>query len=122
MVALVTPAALVANGELPSARPSAMKETDPAPLGGKDVVVEVDETFIGPQGYEFVNGKGWMQKRGGGDKHKVVTLVERNGRARSIKVERLTAADMRAVVFGNASTDSTLMTDEANYDRNIGKT
>ena len=42
----------------------AMAEYDPAPLGGKDKVVEADETFHGPSDYVFVSGKGWQQKAG----------------------------------------------------------
>lgn len=36
----------------------AMGETPEGPLGGKDKVVEVDETFIGRPDYIFVNGRG----------------------------------------------------------------
>src|SRR4051794_22665839 len=39
----------------------AMTDTDPAPLGGKDKIVEADETYIGragdPKDKVFVNGK-----------------------------------------------------------------
>src|SRR5579884_1408182 len=54
----------------------AMREDDPTPLGGKDKVVEADETYYGragdPKDVEFVNGKGW-QRRGGEEKMKVMT-------------------------------------------------
>ncbi len=68
----------------------AMKD-DGAPLGGEGKTLEVDETFHG-----YVEGGptwilhpefGWRQKRAYGDKMKVVTLVERGGKARSVKVE-----------------------------------
>jgi transposase-like protein len=103
----------------------AMADTDPAPLGGKDVTVEVDETYINrpskvPQ--RFVNGRGWVGVSGtGGDKMKVVTLVERGGRARSIKVESLTAANIMKIVTENASKESGLMTDEARFYPKIGR-
>lgn len=42
----------------------AMRELDPSPPGGKDKVVEADETFIGKPGDVFVNGRGWVQMRG----------------------------------------------------------
>jgi len=99
----------------------AMDESGSGPLGGGGETVEVDETFWGQQGSIFINGKGWQQKRGWGDKMKVVTLVERKGRARSIKVDDLNAATVRGVVLDNADTKSALMTDEARYYRNIGK-
>ena len=68
----------------------AMADQDPEPFGGKGKVVEVDETFTGPADYVFVNDKGWQQKRGTVSKRKVISLVERGGRAKSVKVEDLT--------------------------------
>jgi transposase-like protein len=41
----------------------AMADHDPEPFGGKDKVVEVDETFHGPSDDVFVTGKGWQKKR-----------------------------------------------------------
>src|SRR5579864_231983 len=67
----------------------AMRDDDPEPLGGKDKVVEADETFIGPAQDVFVNDKGWQKVRGNETKRKVITLVERGGRARSVKVDHL---------------------------------
>ena len=99
----------------------AMNESGGSPVGGKDVIVEADETYLGSGGYEFHNEKGWKKKRARGDRMVVVSLVERNGRARSVKVDNLTAKTMRKAVLDNASTDSTLMTDEAKYYPNIGK-
>ncbi len=72
-----------------------MADHDPAPLGGKDKVVEVDETFQGPADYVFHNNKGWLQKRGTVSKRKIVSLVERGGRARSVKVKDLTTKTLK---------------------------
>jgi len=99
----------------------AMTDTTPGPLGGDGKTVEVDETFLGQQGYKFVSGKGWEQKRGTGDMMKIVTLVERGGRARSVKIDRLKVADVRRVVFANLHRESHLMTDEANHYKRLGK-
>lgn len=99
----------------------AMTDTTPGPLGGEGKTVEVDETFIGQQGYQFSNDKGWQQKRGYGDKMKIVTLVERGGRARSVKVETMKVAEIRLVVFANLHRDSHLMTDEAHHYQRLGK-
>jgi transposase-like protein len=55
----------------------AMTDSDPGPLGGKDKVVEVDETFIGPAADVFINEKGWQKRKGTHTKLKVVSLVER---------------------------------------------
>ena len=99
----------------------AMFEPDPEPFGGKDVHVEVDETFIGKPDSTFVNGKGWQMKRGTATKRKVVTLVERGGRAKSIKVDELDIKTIRKVLFNNIVLDSTLNTDEAQHYKNPGK-
>jgi transposase-like protein len=90
---------------------------DGAPLGGEGKTVEVDETFQG-----FVEGGptwilhpefGWQRQRAYGDKRKVVTLVERGGKARSVKVETVTAREVRKVVLDNADAASHLRTDQA---------
>jgi transposase-like protein len=99
----------------------AMADNDPEPFGGKDQIVEVDETFQGPSDDVFVNGKGWQKKRGTASKRKIVSLVERGGRAKSVKVDDLTAKTLRKVIFSNVVLDSTLCTDEAQHYKEIGK-
>lgn len=103
----------------------AMDESGFGPLGGEGKTVEVDETFQG-----FVEGcptwilhpeRGWERKRAYGDKRKVVTLVERGGKARSVKVETVTAREVRKVVLDNADTASHLRTDQAHMYRAIGR-
>src|SRR5437588_1283576 len=59
----------------------AMRPNNPTPLGGKGQTVEADETYIGSKKGPRLN------KRGGAHKMKVVSLVERNGRSRSVHVE-----------------------------------
>src|SRR5665213_378367 len=78
----------------------AMSDTDPAPLGGPGKTIEADETFIGraeKASAEFVNGIGWVvnNAKGGNAKMKVLTVVERGGKARSVKVNSLRADDLR---------------------------
>lgn len=99
----------------------AMNDNDPEPLGGKDKTVEVDETFIGKPESTFVNGKGWVGKRGTGTKRKVITLVERGGRSVSVKVEDLTAQTIKTVLGKHVILDSTLNTDEAQHYKAPGK-
>lgn len=99
----------------------AMFVDDPEPFGGKDKYVEVDETFIGKPAQTFVNGKGWQGHRGTATKRKVITLVERGGRAKSIKVDDLDARTIRKVLFNNIILDSTLMTDEAQHYKKPGR-
>ena len=76
----------------------AMAERDPEPLGGKGKTVEIDETFIGKPDQTFVSGKGWQGKRGTATKRKVLTMVERGGRAVSVKVEDLTVQTLKTVI------------------------
>lgn len=98
-----------------------MRELDPPPLGGKDKVVEVDETFIGPADSVFVNGKGWQKLRGTTTKRKVISLVERGGRARSVHVKELDALTIRKTLGENVVLDSRLHTDEAHHYRKPGE-
>lgn len=90
-------------------------------LGGEGKTVEADETFYGPQEYEYQNERGWVGKRGTGGKMKVLTLVEREGRARSVKVDQLTAAESRQIILDNISAKSRLVTDEAKQYPRIGR-
>jgi transposase-like protein len=85
----------------------AMADRDPEPLGGKGKTVEVDETFIGKPDATFVNGKGWVGKRGTATKRKVITLVERGGRSVSVKVEDLTVQTIKTVLGKHVVLDST---------------
>ena len=87
----------------------AMSDTDPSPLGVKDKTVEADETFIGKAekaSAEFVNGIGWVvnDAKGIGGKMKVLTVVERGGKARSVKVNSLRADDLCARIWSQKLT------------------
>ena len=62
-------------------------------MGGGGKSVEADETFLGPSPDVFMNPKGgrkggWKKKTGTKDKMKVLTLVERGGKARSLPRSR----------------------------------
>lgn len=97
----------------------AMKDDGATLIGGEGVVLEVDETFFGQQPTIFVSGKGWQGKRGTGGMRKIVSLVERGGRARSIKVENL-RKDEIVRALESADRASVLNTDEAQHYRRIG--
>ena len=99
----------------------AMADRDPEPLGGKGKTVEIDETFIGKPDQTFVSGKGRQGKRGTATKRKVLTMVERGGRAVSVKVEDLTVQTLKTVIGKHVVLDSTLNTDEAQFYKPIGK-
>jgi transposase-like protein len=102
----------------------AMTDTDPAPLGGENKIIEADETYFGragdPKDSVFVNGKGWV-RRGGEDKMKVMTLVERGGKARSVHIDRATSAELNRVLVAKADPQSRLMTDDLPAYRRPGR-
>jgi len=101
----------------------AMSDDAGLPLGGEGKIIEADETFIGhtgDPGWIFVNGVGWVTTRQN-DKMKVMTLVERGGRARSVKIDEVTADHVKAVLDVHASRKSVLMTDEGTWYRQPGR-
>ena len=98
-----------------------MKDMTPGPMGGGGKIVEADETYIGSTGWKFTQGKGWHKKRGHGDSRAVVSLVERNGKARSFHVDKVNAKTLRQILVTNVSRDSALMTDELYSYRSVGE-
>lgn len=98
----------------------AMKDDGTTPIGGEGKTIEADETFWGQQDYKFVSGKGWQRRDGWGDKMKIVTLVERGGRARSIHIDNLGMEEVTRALE-TADRDSHLNTDQARHYRKIGK-
>lgn len=76
------------------------------PLVGKlQGIVEADETYVGGK----ARGK---RGRGAANKTPVFALVERNGRVRSFKTERVTGKNLKQKIRENVSKDSIVMTDE----------
>lgn len=97
-----------------------MKDTDPTPLGGIGKVIEADETFYGQPGTIIHPDKG---PRRGGTKgmQRVVSLVERGGKARSIVMDSVTAKDVQKFMNKNTSSASELNTDESPLYTGAGK-
>ena len=81
-------------------------ETGSGPLGGANKVVEIDETYVGGK----AKNRAYMEPE---PKKAVVTLVEREGRARSFLVANVTAKTLRPIVNANASKASALLSDES---------
>ncbi len=91
----------------------AMTEVAPPPVGGKGLVVEVDETYVGGRETNKHVSKRTPGRQGGRGKQAVVSLVERRGRVRSFHVASVTAARLRPVLEAAADRASHVMTDQA---------
>ena len=87
----------------------AMRDNSGSLLGGGGSTVEVDETFIGRDKNKKHSKKG----RGYHHKEKVLTLVERDGRARSFHVNAVNAKTLRPIISEQIEKDTNIMTDEA---------
>lgn len=80
------------------------------PLGGAGKIVEADETFIG-------NKKGFKVRAGVTHKFKVLSLLERGGSVRSVRIPNLNRGTIEKVVRENVALESRMMTDTAAYYR-----
>jgi transposase-like protein len=87
---------------------------DGSPLGGPGKIVESDEAFIGGSAKKRLGGKVAPMK-------KIMTLVERDGRARSFHVANLNHNNIRGAIVSNVHRSSTLMTDDARVYWPIGR-
>jgi transposase-like protein len=91
-----------------------MRDAAPTPMGGEGSIIESDEAYWGSKDVE-TNRKMKARRRGKpgpGGKSKILTLVERGGRARSFKMDDLRTDTIHRVLRENADTKSRLMTDE----------
>jgi transposase-like protein len=80
--------------------------------------VEVDETYVGGKPRK---GDGKSRKRGRGTKKApVLVLVERDGRARSMPVDRVNGKTLKGAIRQNVDRDSMILTDEAKDYQGIG--
>lgn len=71
--------------------------------------VEVDETYVGGKPRK---GSGNNKRGRGTEKTPVMVLVERDGMARTQKLERVTAKELKSVVFENVHPGAKIATDE----------
>ena len=88
-------------------------ETTEGPLGGSNKVVEADETYVGGKAKNRAYDEPAPKKA-------VVTLVERDGRARSFHVANVTGKKVKEVLDKHADKASALMTDESTVYPAIG--
>lgn len=79
--------------------------------------IEIDETYIGGK----KRGASRFGHAGVVDKAPVVALVQRNGEVRSYAVPVVSAQSLREVVFENVHPSASIMTDELQAYKKIGK-
>ncbi len=94
----------------------AMRSGDLAPFGADGGMVEVDETYIGQ------NPDAPKSKMALRNMNAVVTLIDRqSGRARSMVVDKLSAAAVAEILNQNLAKEAHLMTDEATFYKTPGR-
>jgi transposase-like protein len=99
----------------------AMKDGSFGPLGGEGATVEVDETYIG--GKEGNKHLSKRKVRGGvAGKEAVLSLVERDGRVRSLHVGKVRADNLRSIVIAQVDDASLLCTDDSFNYYGMGRT
>jgi transposase-like protein len=101
-------------------REASTRPFDRAPMGGEGKTVEADETYVGglEKNKHAKKRVGRALARDG--KKAVVTLVERDGEARSFHVANVTSKTLRTVLVANVSRKSALMTDGATVYVSVG--
>jgi transposase-like protein len=101
----------------------AMRDTDPSPIGGPGKIIEADETYVGGKlSNKHAHQRKAVRASGGvAPKQAVVSLVEREGRVRSVHVADVTGPLLRGVLVQYADRRSWLMTDEHSGYKAVGK-
>src|SRR3984893_10927923 len=94
----------------------AMKPAQAGPIGGKNKVVEADETFIGGK------AKNRAFRKNPPRKEAVFTLVERDGESRSFHVANVKAKTLREAIDRTVDKRSKLSTDEGPQYETVGRT
>jgi transposase-like protein len=95
----------------------AMRTGGLAPMGGSGKIVEIDETLQGrvegaPRTIRWGQHHNW--------RNCVLTLVERDGEARSFHVASATMANLLPIIRKNVSRDTRVMTDELTSYQRLG--
>jgi transposase-like protein len=96
-----------------------MRDAKPSGLGGSGKVVEADETYFGTK--DVVTKRTKHGKPGLASKRAVLGLVERGGKARTVHVKDVTAANVADIVRRNVWRESVLMTDESKLYGKVGE-
>jgi transposase-like protein len=90
----------------------AMRSGGLAPMGGNGGIVEVDETYLSRK-------KGHRVARGYGHKMAVLTLVDRQGEARSFHLNNATKNSIIPIIKANISRESMIASDSAGFYRDL---
>ncbi len=99
----------------------AMETRSMEPMGGRGKIVEADETYWGTNAVGKRNRKVGRRITGGAEKMKIVSLIERNGEARSFHVPNVNARNLASILRGQIAPETHLMTDEARAYITIGQ-
>jgi transposase-like protein len=97
----------------------AMRDGKLAPMGGKNGIVEMDETYLGKleKPRELTRKRATPYTKGGkvgpGGKRAIISLVERGGSVRSFHVENADKATVTNIVNDNLHRETRLHTDES---------
>lgn len=95
----------------------AMRNANPAPLGGEGRVVEADEAYHGkrekPEMGARRRGRPYLKRDLSKQKRPIFALVERNGEARAMFMPVVNGANIRDALVRNADRKSWLHTDES---------
>jgi len=98
----------------------AMETRSNEPMGGSGKIVEADETYWGTNAVGKRNRKVGRKITGGAEKMKIVSLVERGGKARSFHVLNVNAKTLAPILRSQVAPETHLMTDEARAYITIG--
>jgi transposase-like protein len=94
----------------------AMRDPDPTPMGGSGKVVESDETYIG----KLEGAPTGRRKPGPAFRNIVMTLVERDGSARSFHINSTTLNEITKIVRDNVKAETIVNTDEGVWYKQLG--
>jgi len=97
-----------------------MRDTNPAPMGGKGKTAEADATYIGGKEKNKHRSKRNAHNIGGTGKEIAFALVERGGKVRSHHVPEVTAKTLRPILQAQLDRASSLMTDGEGQFRILG--